>query len=105
MPLRSSARSFMAESLTEVVSGNDNPTTSDLIGKPEDAERQEVQEDPRSEKASAVNGLGWLDRLLAIWVFLAMTTGIILGNFVPNAGSVLQKGKFAGVSVPIGWSL
>ena len=95
----------MTQSLIEVVSGNDSPTTGDLTGKPEDAERQEIQEDPSSEKASAFNCLGWSDRLFAIWVVLAMTTGIILGNFVPNAGPVLQKGKFAGVSVPIGWSL
>jgi ACR3 family arsenite transporter len=31
-----------------------------------------------------------------------MEIGIILGNFVPNTGPVLQKGKFVGVSVPIG---
>lgn len=31
-----------------------------------------------------------------------MAIGIILGNFVPNTGEELQKGKFVGVSVPIG---
>jgi len=31
-----------------------------------------------------------------------MAIGIILGNFVPNTGPALQKGKFVGVSVPIG---
>ncbi|KAK9452451.1 sodium bile acid symporter family-domain-containing protein [Dipodascopsis uninucleata] len=30
-----------------------------------------------------------------------MAIGIILGNFVPNTGPALQKGKFVGVSVPI----
>lgn len=48
--------------------------------------------------------LGILDRFLAIWIFLAMAIGIILGNFVPNTGPALQKGKFVGVSVPIGMS-
>jgi hypothetical protein len=31
-----------------------------------------------------------------------MAIGIILGNFVLNTGPALQKGKFVGVSVPIG---
>lgn len=51
---------------------------------------------------SAFKGLGLLDRFLALWIFLAMATGIILGNFVPETGPALQKGKFVGVSVPIG---
>ena len=53
-------------------------------------------------KTSAFKSLGWLDRFLALWIFLAMTIGIILGNFVPNTGPALQKGKFVGVSIPIG---
>jgi hypothetical protein len=56
------------------------------------------------EKESAFKSLGWLDRFLALWIFLAMAIGIILGNFVPNTGPALQKGKFVGVSVPIGMS-
>ncbi|CZT10358.1 probable arsenite efflux transporter (ArsB) [Rhynchosporium graminicola] len=55
----------------------------------------------RSSKKSAFKGLGWLDRFLALWIFLSMAIGIILGNFVPNTGPALQKGKFVGVSVPI----
>lgn len=31
-----------------------------------------------------------------------MAIGIILGNFVPSTGPALQKGKFVGVSIPIG---
>lgn len=55
-------------------------------------------------KTSAFKSLGWLDRFLALWIFLAMAIGIILGNFVPSTGPTLQKGKFVGVSVPIGES-
>ena len=55
-----------------------------------------------ASKTSIFKSLGWLDRLLALWIFLAMAIGIILGNFVPNTGPALQKGKFVGVSVPIG---
>lgn len=58
-------------------------------------------EEPQ-EKQSAFKNLGLLDRFLAVWIFLAMAIGIILGNFVPNTGPALQRGTFVGVSVPIG---
>lgn len=54
-----------------------------------------------SPKQSAFKSLGWLDRFLALWILLAMAIGIILGNFVPETASALQKGQFVGVSVPI----
>ncbi|KAF7928581.1 uncharacterized protein EAE98_005637 [Botrytis deweyae] len=53
------------------------------------------------QKTSLFKSLGWLDRLLALWIFLAMAIGILLGYFVPNVGTALQKGEFVGVSVPI----
>lgn len=31
-----------------------------------------------------------------------MVIGVLLGNFVPETGPALQKGKFVGVSIPIG---
>lgn len=55
-----------------------------------------------SPKQSAFKSLGWLDRFLAVWIFLAMVIGILLGNFVPETAIALQKGQFVGVSVPIG---
>ncbi len=65
-----------------------------------DPEKQAV--DPSATKVSAFRSLGLLDQFLALWIFLAMAIGIILGNFVPSTGPTLQKGKFVGVSVPIG---
>jgi len=59
---------------------------------------------PQDGPSSAFKSLGWLDRFLAVWIFLSMAIGILLGNFVPNTGPALQKGKFVGVSVPIGMS-
>ena len=59
-------------------------------------------ENRESQNVSAFKSLGWLDRFLAVWIFLAMAIGIILGNFVPETGPALDKGKFVGVSVPIG---
>lgn len=55
-----------------------------------------------SKKVSAFKALGWLDRFLAIWIFLSMVVGILIGNFVPNVGQTFEKGQFIGVSVPIG---
>ncbi|KAI1265026.1 sodium bile acid symporter family-domain-containing protein [Xylariaceae sp. FL1019] len=56
---------------------------------------------PVEEKQSAFKSLGWLDRFLAVWIFLAIVVGILLGDFVPSAPEALNKGKFVGVSVPI----
>ncbi|KAK5940496.1 arsenicals resistance [Knufia obscura] len=52
-------------------------------------------------KRSVYAGLGWLDRLLALWILLAIIIGMVLGNFVPNISDKLQQGEFVGVSVPI----
>lgn len=68
-----------------------------------DMEKQlDIQDPELAKKSSAFKSLGWLDQFLALWIFLAMAIGIILGNFVPNTGPALQKGKFVGVSIPIG---
>lgn len=91
----------MAENLNEFAFVNDNPTTSDATEKAGDVERQEIHDALGPQKLSAFKSLGWLDGLLAVWIFLAMTTGILLGNFIPSVGSALQKGRFAGVSVSI----
>lgn len=71
---------------------------------PCDVEKQGEISSPAEpqEKKSMFSSLGILDRFLAVWIFLAMAIGIILGNFVPSTGPALQKGKFVGVSVPIG---
>jgi ACR3 family arsenite transporter len=67
-----------------------------------DAEKQDAPEGRLEKRVSAFKSLGWLDRFLAIWILLAMVLGVLLGNFVPETGPALQKGKFMDVSVPIG---
>lgn len=71
----------------------------------DDIEKQEVERAIVPDNVSAFKGLGWLDRFLALWILLVMAIGIILGNFVPNTGPALQRGRFVGVSVPIGLHL
>ncbi len=70
------------------------------LGNLEDVETQAVH--AQEKGASVFKSLSYLDRFLAIWILLAMVTGVLLGNFVPETGRVLQQGKFVGVSVPIG---
>ncbi|KAJ9221707.1 hypothetical protein DTO027B5_8912 [Paecilomyces variotii] len=79
----------------ELYNQSTSPTT-------EDVEKQKTNEsEDCTSKQSAFKSLGWLDRFLAVWIFLAMAIGIILGNFVEETGPALQKGKFVGVSIPI----
>lgn len=61
-------------------------------------------EDKAADEAEVapLRGLSILDRFLVVWILLAMAIGIILGNTVPSTGPALQKGKFVGVSIPIG---
>jgi ACR3 family arsenite transporter len=78
---------------------------SQAPGQHVDTEKQPEQtgaEPPGGQSLSVFKGLGWLDRLLALWIFLAMVLGILLGNFVPNTSEALEKGKFVDVSIPIG---
>lgn len=65
----------------------------------------ELAEEPSAapeEKKSVYQNLGWLDRLLALWILLAIIIGIIIGNFAEGAEEALQEGKFVNVSVPVG---
>ena len=74
-----------------------NPGASDV-----EKQRDSSQGEQYQEKQSAFKSLGILDRFLAVWIFVAMAVGIILGNFVPSTGPTLQKGTFVSVSIPIG---
>ncbi|KAG5952507.1 hypothetical protein E4U57_006097, partial [Claviceps arundinis] len=63
----------------------------------------EVQHNPEQHQppTPVFKSLRWLDRFLALWIFLAMLTGILLGNFAPRTGEVLDQGRWVGVSIPI----
>lgn len=63
----------------------------------------DIETGPSAKDSMPVfKSLGWLDRYLAAWIFLAMLIGIILGNFAPRTEDVLDKGRWVGVSIPIG---
>ncbi|KXL50545.1 hypothetical protein M433DRAFT_2254 [Acidomyces richmondensis BFW] len=65
-----------------------------------DVEKQNPPETP-AQNVPVLKGLGWLDRFLALWIFLAMVIGILLGNYVPSIDTAFQKGKLVSVEVPI----
>ena len=71
-----------------------------IVSQCADTEKQD--EGKNNAKHSVYRGLGWLDRLLVLWILIAIFIGILLGNFVDSVGPALQKGRFVNVSVPIG---
>lgn len=54
---------------------------------------------------SAAARLSTLDRLLPVWIFIAMALGLALGRLVPELGRMLDRVKVAGVSLPIALGL
>lgn len=51
--------------------------------------------------APVLKRLSTLDRLLPIWIFVAMALGILIGKAYPDLGALLDRVQLAGVSVPI----
>ncbi|KAL5352764.1 arsenicals resistance [Pseudogymnoascus australis] len=103
-PLSSEMADLKASSVSPLASNQNPPTDLGLNGVALDIENKAgstCMADTQQNKDSAFKSLGLLDRFLALWIFLAMLIGILLGNFVENVGPALQKGKFVGVSVPI----
>lgn len=54
-----------------------------------------------SHAPTLLNRLSLLDRLLPLWIFVAMATGVLAGRHFPGLGPLLDTVKVAGVSVPI----
>ncbi|KAI9893416.1 MAG: hypothetical protein M1814_006713 [Vezdaea aestivalis] len=79
----------------------DLPKKGPSLSQPRNDPESQDNHQPQQSKKSVYAGLGWLDRLLALWILLAIIIGILLGNFVDGIETALQKGKFVQVSVPI----
>ncbi len=45
--------------------------------------------------------LGFLDRYLTLWIFVAMAAGVLLGRFVPGVPSALERVSIGTTNVPI----
>jgi arsenical-resistance protein len=56
-------------------------------------------------ETSAVTKLSVLDRMLPVWIGVAMAAGLLLGRWVPGLNSALQKVQIDGISLPIALGL
>ena len=57
-----------------------------------------MNEDPTRRVLAS---LSLLDRLLPVWIFVAMAAGVVLGYTVPQVGRLINSFQFASVSLPI----
>lgn len=60
-----------------------------------------TQSYPSTETGVVVARLSLLDRLLPVWIIVAMALGLTLGAVAPGFGETLESFKVAGVSLPI----
>jgi ACR3 family arsenite transporter len=84
-----------AESVVSQNSGEEKDQTNSDPDQSSGETTANVQDDV------ATKNLSWIDRLLVVWILIAMAVGLILGNFVPNTKDALARGQFVGVSIPI----
>jgi ACR3 family arsenite transporter len=59
----------------------------------------------RHEDAAVVEQLSLLDRLLPVWIGIAMAAGLLIGRFVPGLNSDLNQIQIDGISLPIALGL
>lgn len=99
---QSHAVSLKSSNLEQLNSVN-NPYTKIVGNESLDTAPSDLEANSDYEEVveNAFEALGILDKLLFVFVLIAMAIGILLGNFVPSTGPALQKGEFVGVSIPI----
>lgn len=69
------------------------------------AEHPEVHSPASSLQPVLIVRLSWLDRLLPLWILLAMAGGLVLGRLLPALQAVLDAVKVGQTSLPIALGL
>ncbi len=52
-------------------------------------------------KAEKVQGIGFFEKFLTLWVILCMAAGVLIGRFLPVVPQFLARFEYAQVSIPI----
>ncbi|MER7128205.1 ACR3 family arsenite efflux transporter [Streptosporangium saharense] len=60
---------------------------------------------PSAPAPDVLRGLSTLDRLLPVWIGVAMAAGLLLGRAVPGLNTALETVKIGGISLPIALGL
>lgn len=88
--------------------GNEQPNSEGFILDPHGGVPKAVtalQQARQSSSTGVAKGLllslGWLDRLLSLFILIAMILGVVIGQFAPHAKERLHKGNWEGVSAPM----
>src|SRR3972149_11142021 len=55
----------------------------------------------KAPSGSVIARLSTLDRLLPLWIFIAMASGLGVGYVYPNAARILDAARISAVSLPI----
>ncbi|MFZ0326589.1 MAG: ACR3 family arsenite efflux transporter [Nitrososphaeraceae archaeon] len=56
---------------------------------------------PDDPTSGMLGSLSLLDKLLPVWIFVAMAAGVVIGYTVPQIGHLINSFKFISVSLPI----
>lgn len=74
----------------------------DSIANADTDEKAQAHEIEKQLENDVLKRLSFVDRFLAVWIFLAMVIGITLGKTVPGIERKLERGTFVGTPIPIG---
>jgi ACR3 family arsenite transporter len=56
---------------------------------------------PDDPTSGMLESLSLLDKLLPVWIFVAMAVGVVIGYTIPQIGHLINSFKFISVSLPI----
>ncbi|PWN31362.1 arsenical-resistance protein [Meira miltonrushii] len=76
-------------------------TCQQIGGVPSSEEMKEENNISNLTAKNVLQGLGWLDRFLSVFIIFAMSLGVVIGILAPRVRKHLNKGYLNGVSAPL----